>query len=108
VRGPALDAAVDTLLKELQKAPVQITEAKRADNQDSDDQSIGKKPRAEKAVDPAEKAEQEAARNLKVAKMLEQAGSRDKARIRYQEIIDKFAKTKSAVEARELLEKMRQ
>lgn len=49
--------------------------------------------------------EKEAARKLKLAQLLERDGLADKARARYQEIIDKYPDTKSAGEARRLLEK---
>src|SRR5262245_12808526 len=44
-----------------------------------------------------------AAAKLKLAKMLAESGKADKARQRYQEIIDKYPKTQAAGEAKQLL-----
>lgn len=58
-----------------------------------------------KPADKAEKAEQDAARKLKLAKMLAADGLVDKAKARYKEIVEKYPGTKAAKEAKELLEK---
>jgi hypothetical protein len=54
---------------------------------------------------PNEKAEHDAAYKLRLAKRLAADGVLDKARVRYQEIVDTFPNTKAAEEARHLLEK---
>jgi TolA-binding protein len=51
------------------------------------------------------KAEEEAARKLRLAKRLEADGVKDKAKGRYQDIIRQCPKTKAAQDAQELLEK---
>jgi hypothetical protein len=63
-------------------------------------------PPEPKVEDTPEKAEQDAARKLRLAKTLEKEGVVDKAKIRYQEIVKKFPETKAAKEARELLDKL--
>jgi S1-C subfamily serine protease len=60
---------------------------------------------ADRTEDAAVIAEHDATRKLKLAKSLAEDGLVEKARVRYQEIIDKFPKTKAAAEARELLAK---
>jgi S1-C subfamily serine protease len=73
------------------------------------------KPRAQATADtaqkpdedPAEKMEKDAARKLKLAKMLAEDGLVDKARLRYKEIIETYPKTKAADDARQLLEKLK-
>lgn len=59
----------------------------------------------DKPAGPANKAEAEAASMLRVAKRLAADGLADKARARYQEVVDKYPNTKAAEEARELLKK---
>lgn len=58
-----------------------------------------------KPTDGKVQAEEEAARKLKLAKMLAADGLTSKARIRFEEIVSKFPETKAAAEARQLLEK---
>jgi hypothetical protein len=60
---------------------------------------------ADKPEDAAEKMERDAARLLKLAKMLAADGLTDKAKARYQEIVKKYPSTRAAKEAKELLEK---
>jgi hypothetical protein len=52
----------------------------------------------------AAKEEQEAARQLKIAKVLAHEGKLEPARKHYREIVEKYPKTKAAEEARQLLE----
>lgn len=59
----------------------------------------------EKPPEDGDKAEAAAASKLKLAKKLAAAGSVDKAKERYKEIIKEYPKTKAADEARELLKK---
>jgi hypothetical protein len=70
-----------------------------------------KKTAAEKAEEAkktaAEKAEADAGRQLRLAKMLEKDGLKDKAMLRYHEIIKQFPETKAAEEARKLLDKLK-
>jgi S1-C subfamily serine protease len=54
----------------------------------------------------AAKAEKDASRKLKLAKMLADDGLVDKAKARYQEIVEIFPNTRAAEEARHLLEKL--
>jgi TolA-binding protein len=65
------------------------------------------KPEA-KPEDKGDKDEQDAARKLKLAKMLERDGLKDGAKKRYKEIIKKYPDTKAAKEAKELLDKLSQ
>jgi hypothetical protein len=67
-----------------------------------------KKATQDKPEDTPEQREYDAARKLKLAKMLEKDGVADKAKARYREIVDKYPGTKAAKEARALLEKMDQ
>jgi S1-C subfamily serine protease len=58
---------------------------------------------------PAEKvsqAERDALRKLKMAKMMADDGLIDKAKVRFQEIVESFPDTKAAEEARHFLEKL--
>jgi S1-C subfamily serine protease len=57
--------------------------------------------------DAAAKAEKDASRKLKLAKMLQEGGKIDSARARYQDIIKTYPKTKAAEEARQLLDKIK-
>ena len=59
-----------------------------------------------KPEDSADQAERDAARKLRLARMLERDGLVDKAKMRYQEIVDKYPHTKAGKEAHELLEKL--
>jgi hypothetical protein len=67
--------------------------------------AVTQKP-AVKAEDSPEQAEKDAARKLKLAERLDDDGLHDKAKPRYQEIIDKYPNTKAAKEARARLEKL--
>ena len=78
----------------------------------AEDKPAPSKPRAAKdkdkaggakAEDDADKAEQQAAAKLKLAKMLQKDGLVQKAKLRYQDIIKTFPNTKAAEEARTLL-----
>jgi TolA-binding protein len=53
----------------------------------------------------AARDEQEAARQLKLAKMLAEDGKLELAKKHYREIVEKYPKTKSAEEAQRLLER---
>src|SRR5262249_40563312 len=64
-------------------------------------------PPSDAPEDPAAKAEREAAVKLRLAQMLEKDGVVDKAKTRYQDIIDTYPKTKAADEARKLLQKLK-
>jgi hypothetical protein len=66
------------------------------------------KPEPDKPETPPEDPEKEAARKLKLAKILDNDGLKDKAKKRYEEIVKKYPKTKAAKEAKELLEKLDQ
>ncbi len=59
------------------------------------------------AVDKAAQAERDASRKLKLANLMAEDGLLDKARVRYQEIVETFPNTKAADEARRLLEKLK-
>ncbi len=64
------------------------------------------KPKPEKpavVLSAEDKAEQEAARSLSLAKNLADSGKIESARARYQEIVKKYPKTQAAEEARKLL-----
>jgi hypothetical protein len=106
IRGPDLDKAVDILVKELESSPIV-----RADTNPTTDEGDPKPAEAPKktvaapkpAVDEAKKAELVAESKLKLAKQLDKDGAKDKARTRYQEIVDKYPNTVAATEARELL-----
>lgn len=56
---------------------------------------------------PDEKAEADAMRQLRLARILERDGLKDKAAVHYQEIIKQFPETKAGKEAKELLEKLK-
>jgi len=64
------------------------------------------RPASDKPEDQAAKAERLAAAKLNLAKQLASDGLLDKARTRFQEIIDTYPKTKAAADARKLLEKL--
>ena len=63
---------------------------------------------AEPPEDSADKAEEDAARKLKFARILADDGKVGKARERLNDLIAKYPKTKAADEARELLKKLEQ
>jgi S1-C subfamily serine protease len=68
----------------------------------------GQAPAAEgDDADRGVRAERDAARKLRLAKILAGDGLQDKATARYQEIVDSFPNTKAAEEARQLLEKVK-
>jgi hypothetical protein len=68
---------------------------------------VGKeKPKKDGDDDDVDKAEQQAASKLKLAKMLQKDGLLKKAKIRFQDIIKDFPKTKAAEEARAILKKL--
>jgi S1-C subfamily serine protease len=92
--------------KGLRKVAPTVT-AKETADKPHDVEAAADNPEAkEKEKEEAQaKMEKDAARKLKLARMLADDGLADKARVRYQEIIDTYPKTKAAAEARELLEK---
>ncbi len=61
---------------------------------------------ADKREDPARKAEQLASSKLKLAKLLAHDGKLEKAKDRYEEIIEEYPKTEAAKEAKLLLDKL--
>ncbi|HEV3443234.1 MAG TPA: hypothetical protein VG099_01265 [Gemmataceae bacterium] len=61
---------------------------------------------ADKSDDDPDKQEQDAARKLTFAKTLLDDGKTDRAKARLEEIVAKYAKTKAAEEAKELLKKL--
>ena len=61
----------------------------------------------EKPAEEGDKNEQDAARKLRLATDLADAGKTDRARERYQDIIKHYPKTKAAAEAKELLDKLK-
>lgn len=65
--------------------------------------TAGQKPTAD-ATTETDKKEDEAASKLRVAKRLAADGLKEKARERYQEIVQKYPETKAAKSAKELLE----
>jgi hypothetical protein len=66
------------------------------------------KPAAkEKTGEEGDKTEQDAARKLRLATDLADAGKTEKARERYHDIIKQFPKTKAAAEAKDLLDKLK-
>jgi hypothetical protein len=64
------------------------------------------KDKAEASDDDPDKQEQDAARKLMFAKTLLDDGKTDRAKARLEEIVAKYAKTKAAEEAKELLKKL--
>lgn len=60
-----------------------------------------------KPAESADTAEQDAARKLRLAKMMANDGLTDKAKTRYQDIVKSYPNTKAAQEAKELLEKLK-
>jgi hypothetical protein len=66
------------------------------------------KPESDTAETDADKAEQDAARKLDLAKRLAKDGKTDKAKTRLEDILSKYAKTKAAEEAKTLLEKLQE
>ena len=82
------DAGVDLVQTQSRKPPVQTARAS-----------------APPASDPS-KLEQVAAGKLNLAKMLADGGKTEKARERYQEIIQKYPKTEAAGEAKQLLSQL--
>jgi hypothetical protein len=64
------------------------------------------KDKAETSNDDPDKQEQDAARKLMFAKTLLDDGKTDRAKARLEEIVAKYAKTKAAEEAKELLKKL--
>ncbi len=102
--GPVPDAVIDALLKEVGDGPIVKADATPEVNPETKRAEKTKTVAAAKPpVDDAKKAEQAAESKLKLAKQLEKDGAKDKARTRYQEIVDKYPKTEAANEARELL-----
>jgi TolA-binding protein len=71
----------------------------RADHEESS------KPDGESAT-PSEKREANAASKLRMAKELEDAGKIEKAKVWYEDIINKFPKTRAAADARVFLDKL--
>jgi hypothetical protein len=82
------------------------SKAKDADEAKEKKSAKEKAENADKAEDDPDKAEQDAARKLNLAKILLDDGKTDKAKARFEEIVAKFPKTKAADQARDLLKKM--
>lgn len=58
-------------------------------------------------ISDAEKAEKTAAAKIKLAKTLAKEGKTERAKERYEEVVEQFPNTKAGKEAKELLEKLR-
>jgi S1-C subfamily serine protease len=70
-------------------------------------QTTSQEEKTKSAEDTAAKKERDAARQLKYIKMFIDDGKKDLARKHCEELIDKFAGTKAAQEAQELLDKLK-
>jgi hypothetical protein len=86
-------------------APTKATAEKEAGPKDNPSKD---KPPKDSGTAEASKEEMQAAAKLKLAKMLQNDGIVDKAKVFYQEIIQDFPKTKAADEARAILKKLNQ
>jgi len=83
-------------------------EEKPKDKPKIDDKPKEEKPKEKPAEDDPDKAEKDAARKLKLAKLLIEDKMLEGARDALEEIIKKYKETKAAAEAKELLKKLDQ